>query len=235
MRKIKNIFYCLGLTSFMLILMTSCGDRTKGGFDSDNTSSGNKTAQSEPVFNSSIKMDISEQISVDIPSVDVYDVEQEKIQVNPVSFNIQTMYKNIFPEDTSEQTLKNVDDGVEALTTRQGSQIIYDESGWCGGSTKMWDIYNDFLGFRVAEDIVVDTSVSGELDFMSREDAEGKIRSLIKHIGIDFEPGKIEIEAYTKEYFTELINALKITVFMQEILKKRRRNVSGRLLTRCII
>ena len=205
MKNTKYILGSLGLAILTMVSMTHCGGSQQ---NSINSSQQDSTQEAESNSETSIKMDITEQVSVDIEDIPHYDLKQDKIQISPIDISLQKVQTDVFPQDESKQTMNSPEKGVEQLSTEQGLLITHSEGDW-SGSTKEWETYGDFLDFRTAEGIVMDNPVSTELEFMSRKEAENKIMSLIKNVGMDFEPSEIKIESYTKEYLTELVDKIK--------------------------
>lgn len=216
-KKKKYFIYWLMISVLILTFVVSCRNKPKDNEAGEPNSS--QTKESASVSKDSIKMDVTEQVSVDISAFDNYDAKQEKIRVSHTDVDLKAVKALAFPEDKSEQTLDSPYDSVNRLMTEQETMLIYDGSILVG-YTKAWDIYNDFLGIRTAEDIEIQTPTDEALDFMSIEEVRQKVTNLIKDIGVGFEPGEIKVEAYTQVYFAKLVDKLKKNPNYAEYIKE---------------
>ncbi len=147
--------------------------------------------------------ELTEGLSVDIAEVPSYQQQVKKIRMESGEMDPVLIKEKVFPEDTGSYAVDEVEKGVMRLTTDEGLIVVN-----TGGSTKNWDVYNDFIHLRTAEDISLSVPTDEELTFQSKKDTEEKMRELVKDLGISFEVGQIRIESYTGAYYAELVNAI---------------------------
>lgn len=147
--------------------------------------------------------ELTEGLSVDITEVPSYQQQVKKMRMEPGEMDPVLIKEKVFSEDTGSYAVDEVEKGVMRLTTDEGLIVVN-----TGGSTKNWDVYNDFIHLRTAEDISLSVPTDEELTFQSKKDTEEKMRELVKDLGISFEVGQIRIESYTGAYYAELVNAI---------------------------
>ena len=188
MKKVKIIVYGV-IALFLLIFAAACQkkDEPKVTVGSDGT----------------IQGELTEGLEANLAEIPAYDQQLKRMKIQEKEIDPVFIKEKVFPMDDSAYTIDRPEGEVVRLITEDGLVIVNSS-----GSTKAWDQYNDFIHFRTAEDFHLETSTDGELGFQSREDTEKQMRKLAEDLGISFEVETIHIEAYTGEYFTELIEAI---------------------------
>lgn len=203
--KTKNIIRMSVVIGFFLVLLSliGCNDKQlNASIDADNTSS-NSTLDN----NRAIKFE-EDGLVVDIPAHEEYVLNQKKYQVKPILLDLNKIKEVVFPEDSGKVTIDSTYKDGEELTTENGLMIYQENDGsLISASTEAYYIYNGILDFT--EDVTLETATDGELDFMSKASVEGKVREIIKNLGISFESEEMNIKAYSNQHFWESIEFCK--------------------------
>lgn len=203
--KINKALKLSGLTFTLLLFATACKDEQlvpKAGDKEIDTAASASSREGE-----AIKIE-SENLIVDIPFKEPYNLEQEKIQIVPADMDISSIKTLVFREDTSDNVVDVPYKNETRLISESGLTLIQSET-IVSGMMSGFEIYNDALGFKDAQNIAPSTPDDIDLNFMSKADVQKKIKSLIGDFDMDVEVSDMKIKSYPKEFFEEMSDALK--------------------------
>lgn len=201
-KKIIRMPVLMGSLLLLLLLYGCNGNQSNISTSMDGINNASKIDGNKP-----IKFEESGLV-VDIPPQIAHDQNQKKYQVSSLLLNLKKIKEVVFPEDISEITIDRPGKDGEELTTKDGLSIYQEDNGTLISASKEASyVYYDILDFT--EDYTINSSVDGELEFMSRKLVQEKIEEIIKKLGISFKPAEIQIKAYTKKHFWESIQYYK--------------------------
>lgn len=214
MRKIL-CYFCFCIICLTVFLTGGCS-KQKEIMESDNKKE-EQTAEEQQEH--SFEKQYSENVSVNIENVPQISEEKgSKWKISKAYVDLKQMREIVFSEDKSTETVDSPWKNVEQLTTQDGLLLIQDETVLMG-RTKEWDRYSDFIGFRELEGLSMTQSTETDLAFLSREDAKEKVQKITQQLFPDIQYDEIVVDAYTKEYFTELIDYIEEIPTYRDFIK----------------
>ncbi|WP_230399517.1 hypothetical protein [Novisyntrophococcus fermenticellae] len=203
--KINKALKLSGLTFALLLFATACKDEQLVSQTDDKESGSAASTNSRE--GEAIKIE-TENLIVDIPFKEPYNLEQEKIQIVPGDMDISSIKTIVFREDTSDNVVDTPYENETRLISESGLTLVQSET-IVSGMMSGFEIYNDVLGFKDAQNIALNTPDDIDLNFMSKADVQKKIQSLIGDFDMDVEVSDMKIKSYSKEFFEEMSDALK--------------------------